>query len=475
MSTKIGFRPLALACAAALIAMGAGATPAMAHAAESPAAPLGVVAPSAPSPVAQQTDPLPAAEIPATAGQVVVSGAAKVGSTLTAQASAWAEGAALSYQWLRDGTVIPGATSDTYTVVAPDLGRRLSVRVMGAPAGEEPVTVTSTDVVVAAGTLVAATPAISGSVRVGSTVKAATGTWTRGTTFSYQWYVNGAAIKGATKSSYALPAGYAGRALTVKVTGSLSGYTAVSKVSAGKSIAAGTLSGATPTISDTTPKVGQRISALPGSWTSGVTRKYQWYANGVAIKGATSHVLTVPAGAKGRVLTVKVTGSKSGYATLAKTSRDTAKVAPGTLSGSTPRISGTVKVGSKVTAVPGTWSSGVTRKYQWYANGAALRGATSHILRIPSSAAGKTLTVKVTGTKAGYSTLVKTSAGKAVPRPAAPRPATPAWTPRGDLDCGDFSSWTAAQSEFDRAMRAGYGDYHRLDADNDGVACESLR
>ena len=41
-----------------------------------------------------------------------------------------------------------------------------------------------------------------------------------------------------------------------------------------------------------------------------------------------------------------------------------------------------------------------------------------------------------------------------------------------DMDCSDFNSWREAQDFYERS---GPGDPHRLDADNDGIACESLR
>lgn len=41
-----------------------------------------------------------------------------------------------------------------------------------------------------------------------------------------------------------------------------------------------------------------------------------------------------------------------------------------------------------------------------------------------------------------------------------------------DRDCSDFASWAQAQRFF---KNQGPGDPHRLDAGNDGVACESLR
>lgn len=41
----------------------------------------------------------------------------------------------------------------------------------------------------------------------------------------------------------------------------------------------------------------------------------------------------------------------------------------------------------------------------------------------------------------------------------------------GDMDCGDFNSHDQAQAFYERNRP---GDPHRLDGDNDGVACESL-
>ncbi|PQO24857.1 YHYH domain-containing protein [Rhodobacteraceae bacterium WD3A24] len=42
----------------------------------------------------------------------------------------------------------------------------------------------------------------------------------------------------------------------------------------------------------------------------------------------------------------------------------------------------------------------------------------------------------------------------------------------GDLNCADFSSWREAQRVFEQS---GPSDPHRLDGDNDGIACEALR
>lgn len=44
----------------------------------------------------------------------------------------------------------------------------------------------------------------------------------------------------------------------------------------------------------------------------------------------------------------------------------------------------------------------------------------------------------------------------------------------GDYDCSDFSSWREAQSFFENEGGPSE-DYHNLDRDGDGIACEALK
>ena len=59
-------------------------------------------------------------------------------------------------------------------------------------------------------------------------------------------------------------------------------------------------------------------------------------------------------------------------------------------------------------------NSAGTLSYQWKRGGTAISGATSATYKTVSADAGKAITVTVTGTKAGYTTLSKTSAAKTV-------------------------------------------------------------
>ena len=84
-----------------------------------------------------------------------------------------------------------------------------------------------------------------------------------------------------------------------------------------------------------------------------------------------------------------------------------------TLTTATPKISGTAKVGKTLTAKPGTWTSGTTFTYEWYRGSSKISGATKSTYKLTSSSVGKKLKVKVTGKKAGYATVIKTSAATA--------------------------------------------------------------
>ena len=354
-----------------------------------------------------------------TAPTPTITGTAKVGSTLTAVPGTWAPApVALTYQWKANSASISGATGSSYTPTATQLNQTITVTVTGSKVGYTAAGKTSAaTAAVAPGTLTAPTPTITGTAKVGSTLTAVPGTWAPSpVTLTYQWKANNTSISGATAASYVVAASLVGKTITVTVTGAKTGYTTTAKASASTvAVVAGTLTAPTPTITGTA-KVGSVLTAHPGTWApSPVTLTYQWKQNGIVISGATGATYTVAAGYVGKKITVTVTGTKTGYTTTAKTSISTATVVAGTLTAPTPTITGTVKVGSVLTAHSGTWAPApVTLSYQWKANGSNISGATHSTYTVAASLVGKKITVTVTGTKTGYTTTAKTSASTAV-------------------------------------------------------------
>ncbi|WP_137845676.1 hypothetical protein [Microbacterium sp. 2FI] len=364
-----------------------------------------------------------------TAATPSIAGRAETGTKLTAVPNTWTTGTTFSYQWNADGAPISGATSSTFIVGAAQDGKAITVSVKGAKSGWATITKTSKATLRVTRW---STPKVTGTLAYGSTLSIDRGTWSAGRSFTYQWYADGAAISGATTGSLKLGTALKGKQVSVKITGTASGYTTVAKLSASTPRIA---TAVTPTISGTRA-VGARLTAITGTWTSGTTFSYQWLANGVAIVGATGASYVLSSGTESKQISVTVTGRKSGYATIAKKSAATTKV----MRAATPTISGTAQVTRTLTASPGSWTAGTTFSYQWYANGAAISGATSKSLTLTTAHYGKTVVVKVTGRLSGYSPMTKSSAATvAIGYPSSTTPADewncPSWAPiKGNQD-----------------------------------------
>ena len=225
-------------------------------------------------------------------------------------------GATLTYQWLRNGSAISGATKATYKLTTADAGKKISVRVTSVREGYVDATKTSaqTSTVLRVFTKTSA-PVITGAVKVGSKLTAKVATWSPSAKFAYQWYSNGKKIAGATKSTFTPTRAQAGTTITVMVTGSKSGYQSISKLSKGKKVPLLKLTIGKAKLNGPT-RVGGTLKVTAGaSKPVATTKSYQWYANGKAITGATKSTYLIKKADKGKRLTVKVTYRAKGYAT----------------------------------------------------------------------------------------------------------------------------------------------------------------
>jgi hypothetical protein len=165
-----------------------------------------------------------------------------------------------------------------------------------------------------------------------------------------------------------------------------------------------------PTIDDTTPQVGQSLTATPGAWDPAATLAYEWRADGTPT-GTDAATYTVQVSDLGKALTVSVTGTRSGFQTVTKTSLATADVATADqVSTPTPVVTGVARVGETLSANAGSWDPGVSLGYQWSADGAPVAGATASTYAVPAGDLGRQLSVTVTGTRAGYAPVSRTSA-----------------------------------------------------------------
>jgi sugar lactone lactonase YvrE len=217
----------------------------------------------------------------------------------------------ISYQWLKDGYEIPGATGSTYTITSAAVANGgkyvvTATNVLGtvtsadailnvSPFSTNPIVITAQPL----GALVVlggpATFAVAGSLKAGS-----------GATdpLTYQWRKDGVAIEGAVSPSYSITAtqlGDSGNYDVLLSSGPANVVTFPATLSVGLpvSITAGPL--------DSTVNAGRpfELSVTPGG--TGPFG-YQWSKNGVAITKATASKLTVAAAtlADAGVYSVKV-------------------------------------------------------------------------------------------------------------------------------------------------------------------------
>lgn len=156
---------------------------------------------------------------------------------------------------------------------------------------------------------------IAGSAQVGSKL-VADGTWSAGASLTYQWRRDGADIPGATATTYVASVKDLGHQLSVRVVGTLSGYVPTTITSSAVKVAAGVLTSGRARIAGTM-KVGKRLTASASPWAAGTTVRYQWYAGGRRIAGATKPQLSLTKKLVGKRIKVVITGSRAGYATRA--------------------------------------------------------------------------------------------------------------------------------------------------------------
>jgi hypothetical protein len=256
-------------------------------------------------------------------------------------------------------------------------------------------------------------PSIKGTPNELSLLTADEGAWNLPpTSFSYAWLDNGAPIAGATTRTYRPPSGTQGHRISVTVTAHKKGvtdgvFTTPETPPLGEPSKT-PVNTVLPTFS--TPKVGVRITANPGTWNpSDGVYTYQW-RNGNEVLG-TATTLVVPAKMARRTLTLRVVARNDNPTPGVATSKGVV-VRPGTITVTKrPSISGTARVGRTLKYVAGRTSPSTTsRTYRWLRDGRAISGATRTTRTLTSADRHHKISLRVTYRKTGYTTVASTTA-----------------------------------------------------------------
>ena len=291
-----------------------------------------------------------------------------------------------SYQWKKDGTNIPGATTSTLAINGVAAANAGAYTLLVTNSCGTVTTVAANLSIIPATTITVQPQTLS--VCTGSSLNlSVTAT---GAGLSYQWYKNNNLISGATGTGYTMPAATAADAgnYTVVVTGTCGTVTS--------NVAAVTILSA-PAI--TTQPSGQSV-CLGGNVqfsavVSGSNPTYQWKKDGTNIPGATTSILAINGvtAADAGAYTLQVTNSCGTVTTVAANlsiiPATTITVQPQTLS---------VCIGSSLNL--SVTATGAGLSYQWYKNSIIISGATGTGYTMPAATAvdAGNYTVVVTGT-----------------------------------------------------------------------------
>jgi hypothetical protein len=256
------------------------------------------------------------------------------GAVLTAHTGTLPSGAKLTYVWLsRTGSAsfapISGAIKSTYTVTTSDPTKDIEVLITATAPGWSTTQLASASVNVQYSLNLTATTDVSistgisqaGVGKVGYPLTVAPATWNgTGLTVTYQWYQNGAAIFGATSTTFTPRGSQWGDDISVIATASGAGYLTATDQSDSITISNGDppLPGS-PAAAITLASGVYTVS--PGAWSvDGLSYAYQWKVagtDGIGLGATTNNY--APAGSEHGQLSVVITASRWGYTDGTKT------------------------------------------------------------------------------------------------------------------------------------------------------------
>jgi large repetitive protein len=275
---------------------------------------------------------------------VIGGGTPQQGHTLNVTDGNWNNSAtslSFTYEWEdcdsngANCTTITGATSNSYTPQASDVGSRIVAVVTASNAGGQNSSSSApTAPILPASPVIATAPGISGTAQQGRTLSVSNGTWTssdpKPLTFAYQWQDcdgsgNNCTSIGTNSSSYTVRAADVNQYISVTVTASNSGgHTPVTSASVGPVLPPAPVNTQLPAITS----AKGTLSVTNGQWDNNPTGfSYAWQScnasgtNCNPIPGATSSSYALSAADIGTTIFCVVTATAAGGSTPAKSGK----------------------------------------------------------------------------------------------------------------------------------------------------------
>jgi surface antigen len=259
-----------------------------------------------------------------------VVGTAQVGVELSADQGAWTPKASIAYQWVVDGTEVPGATSSTFTPRPQDVAKPVRVEILASRPGYLTALVASPATAPALHGVFHSTraPEVTGTAMVGHTLHSSSGSWSLdAVTLSFQWYAGSQKIAGATSAAYQPTPADAGLPLHVVVTATSPGYTRRTAESTQTApVLLGHATVAKPTVSGKAVLGATLRAHLASMAPTDATPHYRWLRGHDLIPGAHDATYTLRAGDVGQRIHVQVTVTARNWVSVTRRSVATAQV-----------------------------------------------------------------------------------------------------------------------------------------------------
>jgi hypothetical protein len=319
---------------------------------------------------------------------------------------------AYRYRWLRNGTEIAGATSNTLNLALAgngDRGDTIRVEVYAtdnrgaaSDTSAQTLAVADTNPTSGTGTIAPTPPATNDVIRAtpagfadidGDTL-----------TYTYQWLKNGTAITGATNRTLDLSVAGNGdfndlMSVDIRANDGNGGTSPVVRVTqritaTNSSPVAGTLG-----LAPAPARTDQTLTATPSGFVDrdgqSLTYAYRWFKNGTVISGATASTLnlaTAGNGDRGDTIQAEVTAKDpagaSSEAITAISSVINSAPTQGTVTIKPTTLATNDIVSANVSGFTDADSDALTYQYQWFKNGTAIAGANARTLDLSQAGNG---------------------------------------------------------------------------------------
>jgi immune inhibitor A len=349
----------------------------------------------------------------AATGAATIDGDESFGGTLTATTPTWfQDDVTATVAWLRDGTPIEDADGTEYEITTADVGHTVSAEITGSKGDHQDTTVATNSIAAVADPAPEpdTQPSVTGTTQVGQTLTAHAAEWPLDGTSTFTWSVGGQ-VRNASPT-YVVQPGDLGLAVTLTETFSSPGYEAATATATSAVVTKGTAPQATAAPSLTgTAQVGQRLTAVKATWPIVGASTLAWTVGGTPVGTGTSYVVA-PADL-GKAITLTETFTSPGYDVATSGATSAAVIAgPAPVATVPVTVSGSIRVGATLKAIPATWPQAGTSTFVWSVAGKTVGTGTSYGVR--SADVGKPLRLTETLTVPGYANGTASTDSEAV-------------------------------------------------------------